>query len=63
MFVLAGLNRNAAMKNAIGFVLHTLVAMLASVLLGFVLGAIAGTILGRVGPQHWTIYRLATDVP
>ena len=51
------------MRKIAVFVLHALIAMLASVALGGVLSGIVSLMLSPVGPRHWVLFRLTTDGP
>jgi hypothetical protein len=51
------------MKNVSLFAMHVLLAMGVSMLVGALMSVVIGTVLGRVGPEHWVVYRLTTDVP
>jgi hypothetical protein len=51
------------MKSIMTFVLHTLIAMVISVMLGGVLAAVPGLLLSPVGPRNWVLYNLATGAP
>jgi hypothetical protein len=50
-------------KQILMFVLHVLLAMVASMIVGGLLSSIAQSIVAPVSESHWVSFRITTDVP